>query len=157
MSKKVMVVGALIVAVGIGIFFTGRRNNTAPLTNTNAPQEQTGNAEVQTAQSGCSAGFSKTVVGLTYTVVGSETHTIKGQTYDLCCWATGEGTRKKKICSDRTTSPVGYDNGVVFENDDKSGQYIKTMETYREGNTICQQYYESDGTPGSLNCRNRLN
>lgn len=101
----------------------------------------------------CLVGTEKTVVGLKYTIIGTETYNIQGQSMDLCCWEVGEAQKKKKICSDRTTSPVGYSFGILWETDKNAGDYYKSMERYQEDGKSCQQFYNVDGTTGPKNCQ----
>jgi hypothetical protein len=151
----VVAVVGLVVVVGIYLVSQGSKQ-TQPSSET-VTREQTTKKDTITNKAGCTVGTTKTVVGLKYQVTGQETYTIQGKSYDLCCWETGEGTRQKKICSDIESGPVGYNYGVLFENNKNTGSLYKSMETYRDGNNVCQQFYEADGSAGPLNCKERLN
>jgi hypothetical protein len=145
----------LIVVVGIYLSSQGSKQTQSP--SETDKQEQSVKKDTDTNKAVCTAGTTKTVVGLKYQVTGQETYTIQGKSYDLCCWETGEGTRLKKICNDLESGPVGYNYGVLFENNKNTGSLYKSMETYRDGNNVCQQFYEADGSTGPLNCKERLN
>lgn len=104
---------------------------------------------------GCLTGTEKTVVGRTYTITGTETYTIQGKSFDLCCWEVGESSQKKKICGDSLTSPVSYTNGILFETEKNTGEFFKTMERYQKDGKSCQQLFDAKGTVGAENCQDK--
>lgn len=159
MNKKLLKsIGILAMVLLAGISLSGCNGKVLEKeSGTAAPKEQKEETVGKETGGGCLAGTEKTVVGRKYTTTGTETYTIQGKSMDLCCWEIGEGQQKKKICVDSTLSPVGYDNGILWETDKGRGTVHKSMETYREGSKVCQQFYNADGTTGPLNCQDRVN
>jgi hypothetical protein len=118
-----------------------------------ATNQQTVKPVDKESTSDCLTGTEKTVVGLKYKITGTENHTIQGKSMDLCCWQTGESQKIKKICTDRTTSPVGYTVGVLMEKNNNIGDFIKTMERYQKNGKSCQQFFNADGSTQAENCQ----
>jgi len=147
-------VGILVVVGAVaGVYLTTRGGKAPEEKNfpdiTEKREETTG--EEKTV-SGCVAGRTKTVLGREYTITGTETHTIQGKSFDLCCWKVGEGKDEKKICADSATMPVGYDNGIFWELDEETGKVYKATERYLKEGKRCQQLYNADGTLGPEHC-----
>jgi hypothetical protein len=141
------------VLIWAGVLLAGCGAGKPGYTATPATQIQATETPVKASTAACTAGATKTILGRTYTISGSETYTIHGQSYDLCCWQVGEGQKLRKICDNRIESPIGYDYGVLFEVNPKTGGLFKSMETYRDGTHSCQQFYDVDGAAGALNCQ----
>jgi len=155
MDKKLLIpIGVLVVAGAVAGVYLTTREGKAPEEKsfpdiTEKKEETTSRTETEM---GCVVGRTKTVLGREYTITGTETHTIQGKSFDLCCWKVGEGKDEKKICADSATMPVGYDNGIFWELDEGTGKVYKATERYLKEGKRCQQLYNADGTLGPEHC-----
>ena len=159
MDKKLLIpIGVLVVVGALAGVYLATRGGGAPEKSSPAVTEKvvTEKKEETTSRTetevGCVAGRTKTVLGREYTITGTETHTIQGKSFDLCCWKVGEGKDEKKICADSATMPVGYDNGIFWELDEGTGKVYKATERYLKEGKRCQQLYNADGTLGPEHC-----
>ncbi len=154
MNKKILVrIGSLLflaVAVSLALSGCGQKS-----VDQKSETSSDGGKIAGTTGTDCSAGFSKTVAGLKYQRTGIESHAIQGRTIDLCCWyqVDNQAQKKKKICGDKNESPIGYDNGILWEIEKGTGNTVKAMETYQKDGKSCQQHYEKDGLLGPESCK----
>jgi hypothetical protein len=139
----------LVLAVAVSLTLSGCGPKPA------GPASETATSGEKAAGTDCSAGFTKTVAGMKYQRIGTESQTIQGKTLNLCCWnkVNDQGQAEKKICSDRSESPVGYATGILWEIEKGTGKAIKALETYQKDGKSCQQHYEKDGSLGPESCK----
>ena len=72
-------------------------------------------------------------------VTGTESHTINGDTVTLCCAEISSGGQAEiKVCFSKDEL-----YGIVFNN--ANGAWVKTLETYPEGNQQCTRMFDEKG------------
>jgi hypothetical protein len=149
MNKRLLILIAVVLVLGLvwtGWNFLKNRGGSGEDTTTPGGEEETsGSAECPTT------GYWR-AGGIEYRLTGYETHSLGGSSQRLCCgiWEDSEEDQKMKYCYDAG----GGDSYIAWTaNAETGGQYVKTMEGYKQGDQDCFKFYDTQGNVATEGCQ----
>lgn len=103
----------------------------------------------------CAVGTYVTTPEGTMRVTGIEKHTINGKSVNLCCTEIEGSDEEVGTVKIKTCYSKDNDYGLMFGYTEERGTWVKTMETYPEGDNICMRMFDEEGNVMMEGCSPR--
>ena len=142
----VLVLGGLAL-VG-GVVMLGKRQKGGEEATTPGEEETTPGATAEE----CAVGGYWRVGGVEYRITGVETQSLGGKSTKLCCakWEDTASGQKMKYCYD----PSASEDYIIWSaRGETGGEYVKTMESYRQNDQTCTKTYDLKGNVAAEACQ----
>lgn len=149
MSKKLLLPLAIIVALGLvwgGWMYLKNRGGSDEDVDTSGEED----AASESAE--CPIGGYWRVGEIEYKITGYENHPLGGSSQRLCCstWDNIGDNEKVKYCYD-----VGAGDYYITwtSNAETGGEYVKSMESYKQGAQSCFKLYDTQENVTAESCQ----
>ncbi len=149
MNKKILVpLGIVVLLALIGGGWLYLRNRGGNDGSTTTP----GGEDTTSVASECPVGGYWGAGEVNYTITGYETHSLGGSSQRLCCgsWENTADNEKMKYCYDAADGNYYI---MWTSNAETGGQYVKSMESYKQGEQSCFKIYDSQENVTAESCQ----
>lgn len=146
MNKKLLLLIAAVFVLGLAWagwkYFQNRGSNGEGTSTPGGDESTAGSTE-------CPVGGYWNAGGVEYRITGHENHTLGGSSQRLCCgtWESTADNEKMKYC-------YSEDSYVAWvANAETGGDYMKSMESYKQGDQSCFKLYDTSENVVAESCQ----